>query len=95
MVDLHAVQPGERPPRRKKLTVTQAASGDNHRDLLAALRDRIAKTIEDPNCNPVALAALSRQIAMISRELTALDAVAGGDAVSVAAGTADEGWTAV
>ena len=97
MVDLRAVQPGEKAPRKRKrkLTVTQAAKSDNHRDLLAALRDRIAATIESPNTHPVALAALSRQLVLISKELVVLDMVSGEDAVTVAAGTPDEGWTAV
>ena len=86
MVDLRAVQPGEKAPRKKKLTVTQVAKTDNHRELLAALRDRIAGTIENPNCNPVALAALSRQLVLISKELTVLDTISGEDAVTVAAG---------
>ena len=89
------MQPSERPPRKKKQTVTQAAKSDNHRDPLAALRDRIAGTIENPNCNPVALAALSRQLVLISKELSVLDTVSGEDAVTVAAATPDEGWTAV
>jgi hypothetical protein len=77
------------------LTVTQAAKGDDHRELLAALRDRIAVTIENPNCNPVALAALARQVALISKELSVLDTVGSEDAISVAAGTPDEDWSAV
>jgi len=92
---LRAVKPGERPARKKRLTVTQAARGDDHRELLAALRDRIAETIQNPNCNPVALAALSRQVALISKELSVLDTVAGEDAVTVAARTPDENWSAV
>ena len=59
---------------------------DYHRELLAALRDRIAGTIENPNCNPVALAALSRQLVLIYKELTVLDTISGEDAVTVAAG---------
>jgi hypothetical protein len=77
------------------LTVVQAAKGDSHRDLLAALRSRIAETIQNPNVNPVALAALSRQLVLISKELEALSAVGGEDAVTVAAGTPDAGWSAV
>jgi hypothetical protein len=95
VVDLRAVKPGEKAPRKRKLTVTQATKTDNHRELLAALRDRIAGTVENPNCNPVALAALSRQLVLISKELAALNLVSGEDAVTVAAGTPDEGWTAV
>ena len=82
-------------PRKRKPTVTQAAKSDDHRELLAALRDRIAGTIENPNCNPVMLAALSRQLVLISKELSVLDTPAGEDVVAVAAATPDDGWTAV
>ena len=95
MANLRAVKPGEKPPRKRKLTLTQAARSDDHRDLLAALRDRISGTIENPNCPPVAMAALSRQLVLISRELEAADTVAGEDPVTTAAATPDEGWTAV
>ena len=94
MPKLRAVTPGETAPQRKRLTVTQAAKAGDHRDLLAALRDRLAETVQNPNVNPVALAALSRQISLISRELSALDAVAGEDPVTVAAATPDEGFDA-
>ena len=94
MATLRVAKPGERSPR-KRLSVTQAAKADSHRDLLAALRDRLAQTVENPNCNPVALAALARQISLISAELEALSTVDGEDAVTVAASTPDEGWSAI
>jgi hypothetical protein len=92
---LRVVPPGERTPRKRPQTVTQAARGNSHRDLLAALRDRIAAAVQDPTTPAVALAALSRQLTLISRELTVLDAVDSPDAVTVAAATADEPWSAV
>jgi hypothetical protein len=93
VANLRAVQPGER--RKKRLTVTQAAKADSHRDLLVALRDRLAQTVENPNTNPVALAALSRQISLISKELSIMDTTSGEDVIAVAAATADEPWSAV
>jgi hypothetical protein len=93
---LRAVSPSERAPQRKKrLTVTQAAKADSHRELLAALRDRLAAAVENPNCNDVALAALSRQISLISKELSIMDTEASEDSIAVAAGTPDEDWSAV
>jgi hypothetical protein len=92
------------PRRYKKLNpdngwgsydVTQAAMRGDHRELLAALRDRIAWTIENPNTHPVALAALSRQLVLISKELSVLDTVDSEDGIASAAATPDEGWSAV
>jgi hypothetical protein len=93
MANLRAVKPGER--RKRKLTVTQAAGVNDHRELLAALRSRIAVTIQDPNTPAVALAALSRQLVLISKELSVLDTVGSEDPVTVAAATPDEGWSAI
>ena len=39
-----------------------------------AMRRRIAKTVEDPNCPPRDLAALTRRLQEISREIEAIDA---------------------
>ena len=91
---LRAVKPGER-PARKGLTVVQAAKADSHRALLAALRDRIAEAVQNPNTPAVALAALSRQLTLISKELEIMDTTSGEDTVSVAARTSDEPWPAV
>ena len=62
--------------------------------MLLALRDRIARSVEAPSCSPVALAALSRQLVSISKELSVLDSD-GEDAIGQAARTPDEPWTAV
>ena len=59
---LRAVNPGESGEtveKPRKLTVVQAAAEGSHRDLLAALRDRVAAAVQSPSCPPVALNALS------------------------------------
>jgi hypothetical protein len=66
--------PGETAEKPKKLTVVQAANTGSHRDLLAALRARIAAAVQAPQCNPVALAALSRQLVLLSKEISVIDA---------------------
>jgi hypothetical protein len=90
MVKLRAVRPGE-PPRRP-MTVTKAAATGDRRDLLVALRARIARSVEDPNTPAPALAALSRRLLEIAKDLEAIDAEVGGDAVGDAAATPDEKW---
>lgn len=91
---LRAVPPGER-AKVKKLTVTQAAKSNDQRALLVSLRDRVAETVEDPNCPPRDLAALSRRLQEIAKALAALDSVDEEDDISNAAATPDEDWSAI
>lgn len=63
---LRAVAPDEKAPPK---TITEAASKGTKRDLLVAMRDRIAKTVEDPKCPPRDLASLSRRLMEIAREI--------------------------
>jgi hypothetical protein len=88
---LRAVEPGEKPER--VLTVAEAAALNDHRGLLVSLQARIARSVESANCPPVALAALSRQLVSISKELSVLDAVADADPIGEAARVPDALWT--
>lgn len=89
---LRSVTPGEKPPPPK--SVAEAAESGTHRDLLVAMRARIAKTVEDPDCPPRDLAALTRRLQDIAREIEAIDARAGHDGIGEAAATADEAFDA-
>lgn len=91
MADLRAVKPGEKPPITRPKTVTQAAQGGTTRELLIALRDRIARTLEDPNCPPRDLASNSKRLMEIVRDIEAIDARAHEEAKESVA-TADEAW---
>jgi len=92
---LRVVEPGEKNPRA--LTVAEAAAQGTHRELLMALQARIAQSIQATNVPAVALAALSRQLVLISKELSVLDAADGDsvDAVAEAARIPDEAWDGV
>lgn len=68
---LRAVTPDEKAPPK---SITQAASVGTHRELLVAMRDRIAQTVEDPKCPPRDLASLTLRLAKIAEEIKALDA---------------------
>jgi hypothetical protein len=68
------VDPAETAAKPKKLTVVQAAAEGSHRELLVALRARIAAAVQAPSTSAVALAALSRQLVLISKELSVIDA---------------------
>lgn len=92
MPKLRALEPGEKP--QKRLSVTEAAALNDHREMLVALRARIARSVEAADCPPVALAALSRRLEAISQELSVLDAT-GEDPIAEAARTADEEWSAI
>ena len=70
---VRVVAPGEKPKKTAPKTVTQAASSGTHRELLVAMRDRIAKTVEDPSCPPRDLASLTLRLAKIAEEIKALD----------------------
>src|SRR6476659_7297058 len=93
---LRAVAPDEKPeaaltPRAVK-TLTQAAAGGDQKDLLIALRERVAKAVEDPNCPPRDLAALSRRLQEIGRDIDAIEARERQEAAEDAGGHPDEAW---
>lgn len=89
---LRAVTEADKPPTPKvALTVAQAAATGDHRALLVAMRERIAQSVSSADCPPRDLAALTRRLQDIAKEIEAIDLRAkeeGGDA-----GTAeDEEW---
>jgi hypothetical protein len=90
---LRAVSPGERPARKRAQTVAQAATSGSHRDLLIAMRSRIAKAVEDPKCSPRDLAPLTRRLQDIAREIEEIDS-RDHDDITHAAATADDGFDA-
>lgn len=69
---LRAVKPGE-VSAAKPLTVDRAAESGDHRALLVAMRDRIAKAVTNPECPPRDLAALTRRLQDIAQEIKAID----------------------
>ena len=87
---LRPVGPDETAAKPRRLSVAQAAAEGTHRELLVALQARIAAAVQAPNCNPVALAALSRQLVLISKELSTIAARVE-DEISEAA-PSDEAW---
>ncbi len=91
---LRAVKAGEAPERPSKpQTVAQAAATGSHRALLVAMRERIAKTVSDPDCPPRDLAALTRRLQDIAKEIEAIDLRAKEEALEDGV-TADDDWDA-
>src|SRR5690625_7824417 len=74
----------------KSDTIAKAA-GKNKRELLIALRDKIAAEIDD-GVAARDLAALSRRVLEITDPIEELDAEGEGDDVGSAAATPDEPW---
>ena len=74
---LRAVSPDEKAPIRN---VAEAAASGSHRDLLVAMRDRIAKAVADTDCPPRDLAALTRRLQDIAKEIASIDARAADEA---------------
>ena len=68
---LRAVEPGER--AKRKLSVSEAAASGDHRALLVAMRERIAQTVSNPDCPPRDLAALTRRLQDVAKEIAELD----------------------
>lgn len=77
----------------KKRSVAEAAEGGDHRELLVAMRSRIARTVDGPNCPPRDLAALTRRLQDIAKEIDALDHRAKEEARDDGI-SADEEWDA-
>lgn len=72
---LRAVGKDEKPPAKKRsYTVTEAASQGTTRDLLVAMRARVAKAVEDPNTPARDLAALTKRLVEVVRDIEAIDA---------------------
>lgn len=74
MARMRVVQPDESPPKpAEPLTVTAAAKQGTHRELLVALRDRVALAVESKDTNPRELAALTRSLRDIAKEIEQID----------------------
>lgn len=91
---LRAVESGESAPVRKKMSVTAAADAGDRRDLLVAMRERVATAVEDPNTAARDLAALTRRLMEIAKDIEAID-VKDAEEAEDASSTADGEWEAI
>ena len=92
---LRAVAADEKAPQRRPKTVTQAADDGTQRELLVAMRARVAGAVEDPNTPARDLAALTKRLLEIAREIDAIDARAAEEAEESDGATPDDEWEAV
>lgn len=70
---LRVMTPGEKPKREKPKTILAAAEGGAERDLLESLRRRVAVALDDPNTPAKDIAALTRRMQELAKDLHALD----------------------
>ena len=71
---LRAVGADEKLTPARAKTITEAADGGTTRELLVAMRARIAKAVEDPNTPARDLAALTKRLVEVVRDIEAIDA---------------------
>lgn len=74
------------------LSVLEAAESGDQRDLLVAMRTRVASAVQAADCPPRDLAALTRRLQDISREIEAIDARVRQEAEEDGGITPDEEW---
>lgn len=70
---LRTVKANEKSLEQPRLSVSQAAASGDHRALLVAMRERIAQTVSNPDCPPRDLAALTRRLQDIAKEIEQID----------------------
>lgn len=101
MPSLKVVKPGDGSPSggdrspsrpRRPASVRAAAETGDRKQLLVALRSRIARDIDNPSTPSRDLAALSRRLLEIARELEMLAAEDKVDDIGEAAATPDQEW---
>jgi hypothetical protein len=90
---LRSVAPGEAEATKPK-TVAQAAAYGTDLEMLVALRARIAKSIDDASTPARDLAALSRRLTDIARDIKTLQSEDGHDDISDATRIPDEAFDA-
>jgi len=71
---LKAVPVGAKPePPKRAKSVTEAAAEGSRRELLVALRSRVASAVAEPNTPARDLAALTRRLQEIAKDIEAID----------------------
>lgn len=90
---LRAAKPGEKPAPKRPESVASAVTDGSARDVNLAMQDRIAKAIDAEDIRGADLAALSRRLIELRKELAALDAQA--REVAEDESVDDATWTAI
>jgi hypothetical protein len=88
---LAAVSGDDGPPEPRPRSVSGAAQQGSRRDLLVAMRARVAEAVDDPDTPPRDLAALTRRLMDIAKEIEMVTLAEEQESESVDA-TPDETW---
>ena len=88
---LKVVTESTKAPAKRSKTVTGAAGDGSRRELLVAMRARVATAVEDPNTPARDLAALTRRLMEIAKDIEAIDAALEQEMRDDHV-TPDEGW---
>lgn len=91
-MSLRVVKPGAPAQPGKPVTVKAAAESGDRRALLTAVRSRLASDIDNPATPPRDLAALTRRLLEVARDLEMLTAAEKADDIGEAAATPDQEW---
>jgi len=91
---MRVVHEDEKPPVTEPKSVAEAAASGNHRALLVAMRERIARAVSNPECPPRDLAALTRRLQDISKEIREIDLRAKEEGADAANLSGDQEWDA-
>lgn len=92
---LRAVPTGARARKKPAKSVTKAADSGTSRELLVAMKARVAEAVENPNTPGRDLASLTKRLMEIVREIEAIDARAAEEARESGEATPDDAWEAV
>ena len=72
---LHAIGPDDVPPALPRpKTIAEAVERGSTLDVLRLARERIARTLDEPNCPPREQASLSRRLIEMGKEIDAIEA---------------------
>ena len=82
MAKLRAVEADEVAEPSSPKSVTAAAAAGSRRELLVSMRDRVAIAVEDPNTPARDLAALTRRLMEIAKDIEAIDVKESGESKS-------------
>lgn len=82
--------PRNSPSEDTPQTLVEAASSGSRRDVLVALRTRIASAVGDPETPPRDLAALSKRLIEVMNDIDLIDRKLSDDEIGKAADTPDE-----
>lgn len=89
---LRSVKPDEPAPRKVPTTVSEAAANGTTLELLTNMRSRIARTVDDPNTMPRDLAALTKRLADLAKDIDAIKAREAQEGGAGAGPVADEAF---